>query len=114
MNENRRWEVGGYESRYTTKYVKTGIVHEFPHAEPWDPRFYKMMQENWYPNFPGDTVQVFLREHKNGACKVSIWGADDMGVELDNIDKEYAHWLFDAIGDGITRDALYDFGFVGA
>ena len=42
--------------------------------------------DNWYPNYPDNQVEVSLHfdEGENGGntWRVSVWGEDDMGMEL--------------------------------
>ncbi len=44
---------------------------------------YKYTKDDWYPNYPRDMVVVNLSDISDGQTRVSIWGADDFGMEFD-------------------------------
>lgn len=70
--------------------------------------------DDWYPSWPGDLVKVKLYEYQDGTGRISVWGADDTGMER----------LFDRAADArrcyvrlpsvIDRDGLTLLGFVWA
>jgi hypothetical protein len=93
------------------KRVKVGLVSTGRAA--WDTRGPQMEPECWHPNYPGDEVEVGLITYNDppGLWKVLVWGADDTGVEIYVKSLSEAEWLYNAIGDGVTRDALHEFGF---
>ena len=98
-----------------TKYVKVGMVPTG--AKPWDTRQPQTVPESWSPNYPGDKVLVSFTEADcpSGAptkWHVSVWGADDTGVEFWTGNRAEALWRYESIGDGVTQDALTAVGFV--
>ena len=96
------------------KFVKVGTV---PTGRPaWDTRGPHELPEDWYPNFDGDKVRVGLHvlyDEDKDKCryKVSVWGADDFGMAMFFKVRAEAEWAYNAIGDGVTREALYGYGF---
>lgn len=76
--------------------------------------FRKTVTESWYPNYPGDMVKVRLSLLSDGNWRCSVWGADDTGMEYDSPDRAECLWRYEAIGDGVTMDALKATGFVPA
>lgn len=78
------------------------------------------VDDDWYPNYDGDTVLVSLREvgkRPYSYIKFSAWGADDTGVEMDlscydecifNTWKEY---IYDRMPDVVNREWFYEHGF---
>jgi len=42
--------------------------------------------DDWYPNFPRDTVQIRVHDQTTGDnvfIRISVWGYDDCGMEKD-------------------------------
>lgn len=74
----------------------------------------KMVPEDWYPNWPGNQVRVRLDCLIDGKWRCSVWGADDTGMEFDSNDRYDCLWRYEAIGNGVTRAALIESGFVRA
>ena len=73
--------------------------------------------EDWYPPFKtetGSAVLVSIYRFGPDNHRVSVWGADDFGLELEGLDEATAFRLYDSIVDGVTQDSLRDKGFVNA
>ena len=82
--------------------------------------------DDWFPCFEGNQVEVTLGMYffKNYYLILSVWGADDCGVEmqytaLDENDgkAKFDEWkkIYDSIPEsGIDRDWFYERGFVRA
>ena len=78
--------------------------------------------DNWHPCYEGNTVRLRLSlNYYNGFyVRLSAWGADDFGLDLDryadteeealNLYKEMEN-LFDSIPDGVEQDYFYNLGF---
>jgi len=71
--------------------------------------------DDWYPNFTGNMVMVSLTQYADYG-RVSIWGADDSGMEKEYEDirvaaSEYSELLSREL---ITRTLLDSLGFIGA
>ena len=82
--------------------------------------------DQWYPNYPGDTVRVRVSDvttiWDTLAIRISVWGGDDCGMELDEYftthrekNKAYKHWcsLIES-WQSISKQQLTDAGFVRA
>jgi hypothetical protein len=105
------------------KYVKVGMVHRYPMVSEWDKRFYEMLPEDWSPCYPDNKVHVRFSSYYPSVYTntpdptepikyhVSVWGADDTGMEFFSDNRGEALWRYEAIGDGVTRDALTSTGF---
>lgn len=86
------------------------------------------VQEDWYPSFTihyqGEIRLVRVTLHTSclfqdpSFIRVSIWGADDCGMEKDyppnKIDDARADWLMVVQKKDLTRDWLKEHGFVNA
>lgn len=86
------------------------------------------VDEDWYPSFTvkwqGEIklVRVTLHEtcllFKDPFTRVSIWGADDCGMEKDylatDFEKARADWLMVVQKKKLTRAWLYEQGFINA
>mgnify|MGYP000940993551 CR=1 FL=1 len=51
-------------------------------------QFYHPVSDDWYPNFPGNTVCVCVHEwrkkgDKHSTIRTCVWGEDDFGMEFD-------------------------------
>lgn len=105
------------ESKFGTmeKMVHVGSV-EMPVFTPdgIDTYTSQLTPEDWYPNWPGDMVRVQLECLVDGRCRCSVWGADDTGMAFDSMDRYDCLWRYEAIGDGVTKAALIESGFVRA
>ena len=86
------------------------------------------VDEDWYPSFTIEyqgiikLVRVTLHEctlfFNPPFTRVSIWGADDCGMEKDypatDFEKARADWLMVVQNKNLTRKWLYEQGFVNA
>lgn len=83
------------------------------------------VNDDWYPCFPGNKVRLRLSllYFKCYYVKLSAWGADDTGVEIechasdfqDAADKYNAlSKVYDSVPDGCDRQWFFDHGFVRA
>lgn len=71
--------------------------------------------DNWHPSFDDGTVEVNLHYYKQEGRKkwrLSVWGDDDFGMEIDDLDINKAFEIFRKIDDGITQKRLKEIGFV--
>lgn len=100
------------------KFVKVGMIPTG--VKPWDSRGPKELPEDWAPNCAGDKVRVRFGSYRlkypydpeeTPKWHVSVWGDDDLGMEFVTEDRAEALWRYEAIGDGVTRDALKEAGF---
>jgi len=91
--------------------------------EDWAPSFPEakhLSPEEWrakYPRTPRDRGGFLLARFSqlsNGQWRVSVWGADDMGMERDQPSRMEALELFKRLPNPVTRDALEKLGFVPA
>ncbi len=69
-------------------------------------------REQWYPCYPRKRVRVLLAKMMAGDFRVSAWGADDFGYELESLTQEAAEEMFDRIQDYTTIAQLKEWGFV--
>lgn len=78
-------------------------------------RTWKETTDDWYPNFEGNIVAVSLLKLNdippNNCWRVSIWGADDDGMEKDFLTRIEALDEFNLLPEVITKDYLIDRGF---
>lgn len=85
------------------------------------------VNDDWYPCFPGNKVRLRLSlsllYFKLYYIKLSAWGADDTGVEIechasdfqDAADKyNTLSKVYDSVPDGCDRQWFFDHGFVRA
>jgi len=82
---------------------------------------FKKTDEDWYGNFkikddhryPDRFVRLSLSQLDNKEYRVSVWGNDDLGMELDFVDKSVARDLFSklCLKDVINRRLLLSLGF---
>lgn len=81
--------------------------------------------DDWHPCFDGNKVRLRLGLYffKNYYVKLSAWGADDTGVEIEHTCQDYSDAVhkfailssvFDYIPDEIDRAWFLDHGFVPA
>lgn len=70
--------------------------------------------DDWYPNWPGETVKVMVYAESDGTGRVSVWGADDCGMERRFEDAEAARRCRQELPVVISKAALRDLRFVGA
>ena len=84
-----------------------------------------LVTDNWYPCFDGNKVRLKLKlcYFKGYYIKLSAWGADDTGVEIEykaldlpDAVKQFKVLsdVFDSVPDGCNRQWFYDHGFVPA
>lgn len=77
---------------------------------------YVKTPQDWYPNFPGDTIRVRVfdlplrRAQDAPHYRICVWGADDFGMELDSFDKEHVDAIFDRIQDNTSQEKLASWG----
>lgn len=80
-------------------------------------------REDWYPSFDGGKLQVSWHSdrtwhpelEKHGAVyawRVTVWGADDHGMELSFKSSKAAKKMFDKVSDFVTKNQLKELGFV--
>ena len=68
--------------------------------------------DDWFPTFEGNHVRVSLtfdmrRESLTpDAWRVQIWGADDMGMEIEVANYEEASALYEKLQEPITKLSL--------
>jgi len=74
----------------------------------------RQTSDQWYPNYPGDTVKVRVTRLSDGKWRVSVWGADDDGMECDLRLQDEALALFEALPKVITKADLTARGFIRA
>ncbi len=74
--------------------------------------------DDWSPNFPGNFVLVSMRMlyfHKSQLTpevwRVSVWGADDIGMDIDVPTREEAHRILKSIPVIIDQRDLFALGF---
>lgn len=78
---------------------------------------YKKTTDDWYPNFPDDQVKVILCQTgtttRPGEFRVSVWGGDDFGMEIDSEDLNEAKMVFSLVKEMkiITKTELRKLGF---
>ena len=83
----------------------------------------------WHPCFPDNKVEIkifaanlrYKNENKYYG-KVSAWGADDFGVEINfsannkktlmELYSHMKHYIYDEISDGVNLEWFYKHGFV--
>jgi len=81
--------------------------------------------DNWYPNFARNTVLVRLSQTQTGEViflRLSVWGADDFGMELDRhtdvkgcrVALKELEGILAAFPNPLTQVWLHDRGFVRA
>lgn len=70
--------------------------------------------DDWYPNFPGNMVEVNVQELSNKLWRVSVWGNDDYGMEIDVQTRMQALDIYQSLPIIITQQDLYERGFVAA
>ena len=83
---------------------------------------FKNTTDNWCPNYHENLVQVTFHGNiqpyiKDDPCyRVSVWGADDMGMEYDTKNENEAYTLFmQVIGlENVNIVDLTELGFVSA
>jgi len=81
------------------------------------------VKDDWYPCYSGGYVVLSIVQthfQEDYWCKVSAWGADDTGVELEYhgsptaVKGMYEHWkkyIYNRVPDGITREWFFEHGF---
>lgn len=86
--------------------------------------------DDWSPNYPGDTVRVFLLNQYNspGAqfdfVRIAVWGNDDFGLEMDfkgfsqeENDNKFKQWkeeIYDKLPEVVTKEYFRKLGFYNA
>ena len=81
--------------------------------------------DDWYPCFDGNRVRLKLKLcfFKHYYIKLSAWGADDTGVEIEYValdlpdavkQFEVMSEIFDSVPNECDRQWFYDHGFVPA
>jgi hypothetical protein len=70
--------------------------------------------DDWYPCFPDKTVRVRVTRLSTGSWRVSVWGADDDGMEIDVSLQARALDIFETLPRVITKKDLTARGFVRA
>lgn len=78
-----------------------------------DIEIYKPTQDDWYPNFENNTVQLSLLNLGNNTYRVCSWGNDDFGMELDFETLGEAEYIFDILNkkEFINKEDLKKMGF---
>lgn len=83
---------------------------------------FKETLDDWYPNYHGNLVRVTFHgniaspEEDTPYYRVSVWGADDCGMEYDTESERVAHTIFmEVIGlKTVNWEELSELGFVSA
>jgi hypothetical protein len=72
----------------------------------------KPTSEEWYPNYPGDTVRVAMMLNEKPPHGVNVWGNDDTGMELWTKDRGIVRQLYKKICEmkDVTRAKLEKLG----
>lgn len=86
--------------RIETKWIRT--------REDWAPSF----QPHTYDNPLNSTaLQVRFSQLSTGQYRVSVWGADDLGMEFDHDDRNTVANLYNTLNDYTTQHQLQEMGF---
>lgn len=76
---------------------------------------YVKTNEDWYPNFDDDTIEVTFHHSKyDYDYRITIWGSDDFGMEKICKNRLEALELYNKIIDYITKKELMNLGFINA
>ena len=67
--------------------------------------------DEWYPNYPGDLVQVSFHEDEPGVYRIAVWGEDDMGMGRTFTDKGDARAMYRKLEGPLSQDYLRTLGF---
>lgn len=81
-------------------------------------RVFKKTEDDWFPSFDGDLVEVSFLRIWDGTWRVCAWGKDDFGLERDFAASQEAEaWnvFLQVIGmENVNQSSLQSLGFVGA
>lgn len=79
-------------------------------------QFYWPTIDEWYPNFPRNTVRVsvYRAESSKEPHRICVWGADDFGMELDTRDVTLIRRIVRELPNPLTIEWLKGRGFVPA
>ncbi len=66
--------------------------------------------DDWCPNYEGGTVKVCMCIWEDRPARITIFGADDFGVEIEGSESEIRK-IYDEMPDVITVKWTYDHGF---
>lgn len=78
---------------------------------------YVQTDEDWCPSFQVEDENVRILQltltETFFAYRISVWGADDFGMELDNLSESDANKMYNDICrmSNVTREALKQLGF---
>jgi len=67
--------------------------------------------DDWYPSIEGKYVEVTIHKDAKASLRVTVFGADDFGLELSDLTLTEALLTFRKIKDGITQTYLKSLGF---
>lgn len=71
--------------------------------------------DNFYPNYENDMVEVKVRlcNYNGKYTKLSVWGADDFGMEIEGKEEDFDRLkeLYNQMPEPITKDWLLAHGF---
>ena len=67
--------------------------------------------DDWYPSIEGKYVEVTVHKDAKASWRVTVFGSDDIGLELKNLTTTEAFLIFRKIRDGITQTYLKSLGF---
>jgi hypothetical protein len=73
--------------------------------------------DNWWPTADDGMVSVSLHQDQgkgSARWRVAVWGDDDFGLEMGELDITTAFNVFNRIHDGVSQSALRKRGFVAA
>ncbi len=75
---------------------------------------YRFTTDEWYPNYTNNQVRLRVGSLSNGSWRVSVWGADDFGMEFDLKTRHQALMIYQELPSIITIKHLEQIGFVPA
>ncbi len=90
---------------------------------------YVKVNDDWYPCFDGNTIQVslflyYIPNYPDSFVRIMAWGKDDFGLEMDyeceNYDTlvskfdEWKTYIYDKAVDGINKEWFYNYGLYDA
>ena len=82
--------------------------------------FYWPTIDDWHPNWERDTVRVRVTTLLDGTLRISVWGADDDGMERDTPSPSHEEvqrqirWAKTQLPNPLTKRWLTEQGFVRA
>ena len=67
-------------------------------------------EENWFPNYPNNTVKVRTVPMLDGKVRVWLEGKDDFAMCQEYPNQKIAESMFERVIDNITKEQLEDMG----